>query len=149
VGEVISGRLEAEGGAWLMSATARTKVLATATDVPLDEAYAFPLYFVDGHEPAPGDVAGTRQYAADAILSYLRTTDYEHSEFGRSYLELTKEFRARHVASLKAFREESELVTFPSMPNVEYYVGDWIGTHTEVTIDHTTGEVINVLVEID
>lgn len=149
VRQVISGRLDAEGGAWLMSATARTKVLATATDVPLDEAYAFPLYFVDGHEPAPGDVAATRQVATDAILSYLRTTDYEHSEFGRSYLALTKEFRARHVASLKAFRETSELVTFPSMPNVEYYVGDWIGTHTEVTVDRTTGEVTHVLVELD
>ena len=149
VRQVISGRLDAEGGAWLMSATARTKVLATATDVPLDEAYAFPLYFVDGHEPAPGNVAVTRQVATDAILSYLRTTDYEHSEFGRSYLALTKEFRARHVASLKAFRETSELMTFPSMPNVDYYVGDWIGTHTEVTVNHTTGEVIGVLVELD
>lgn len=149
VREVINGRLAAEAGAWLLTPTARAKVLATATDVPLDEAYAFPLYFVDGHEPAPGDVAGTRQYATDAILSYLRTTDYEHSEFGRSYLALTKELRAQHVASLKAFRESSELVTFPSMPNVEYYVGDWIGTHTEVTVDHTTGEIIGVLVEID
>ncbi len=149
VRQVISGRLEAEAGAWLLSATARTKVLAAATDVPLDEAYAFPLSFVDGHEPAPGNVAGTRQHAADAILSYLRTTDYEHSEFGKSYLALTKELRAQHVASLKAFRESSELVTFPSVPNVDYYVGAWLGAHTEVTVDHTTGEVSGVLVELD
>ncbi len=149
VREVINGRLAAEGGAWLLTPAARTTVLATATDVPLDDAYAFPLSFVDGHEPAPGNVAATRQVATDALLSYLRTTDYEHSEFGRSYLALTKEFRAQHVASLKAFRETSGLTTFPSMPNVEYYVGDWIGTHTEVTVDHTTGEVIGVLVEID
>lgn len=149
VREVVNGRLAAEGGAWLLTAAARTKVLATATDVPLDEAYALPLYFVDGHEAAPGDVAATRQVAADALLSYLRTTDYEHSELGRSYLTLTKELRAQHVASLKAFRETSERVTFPSMPNVESFVGEWIGLHTEVTVDHTTGEVTGVLVEID
>lgn len=149
VRNVIAGRLDAEAGAWLLSATARTKVLATATEVPLDEAYAFPLYFVDGLEPAPGDVAATRQVAADAILGYLKTTDYEHSELGRSYLALTKELRAQHVASLKNFREHAELVTFPSMPNVEYYVGDWIGTHTEVTVDRTTGAPTGVLVELD
>ncbi len=149
VRNVIAGRLEAETGVWLLSATARTTVLATATEVPLDEAYAFPLYFVDGLEPAPGNVAQTRQVAADAILGYLKTTDYEHSELGRSYLQLTKEYRAQHVASLKAFREQSELMTFPSMPNVDYYVGEWLGTHTEVTVDHTTGSPTGVLVELD
>lgn len=146
---VIAGRLDAETGVWLLSATARTAVLATATEVPLDDAYAFPLSFVDGLEPVPGNVAATRQVAADAILGYLKTTDYEHSEFGRSYLALTKEYRAQHVASLKAFREASELVTFPSMPNVEYYVGEWLGTHTEVTVDRTTGAPTGVLVELD
>lgn len=149
VRQVISGRLDAEGDAWLMSATAQAKVLTIATDVPLDEAYAFPLSFVAGHEPAPGNVAVTRQVAADAILGYLRTTDYEHSELGQSYLALTKERRAQHVASLGAFRESSEIVTSPSMPNVDYYVGDWVGLHTEVTVNHTTGEVIGVLVELD
>jgi hypothetical protein len=146
---VIAGRLEAEQGVWLLSATARAAVLANAAETPIDDAYAFPLSFVDGLPPAPGDAAQTRQVAADAVLGYLRTTDYEHSEFGRSYLALTKEYRAQHVASLKAFREESELMTFASMPNVEYYVGDWIGVHTEVTVDVTTGEPTGVLVELD
>lgn len=149
VREVIFGRLAREAGAWLLTATARAKVLATATEVPLDEAYAYPLSFVDGHEPAPGNVAGSRQYAADALLGYLRTADYEHSALGRSYLELTKVFRARHVASLRAFREAAELVTFPTMPTIDYYVGDWIGLHTEVTLDRTTGETAGVLVEVD
>lgn len=149
VRSVIDGRLAHEAGAWLLSATARAKVLATATDVPVDEAYAYPLAFVDGHDPAPGDVAGSRQYAADALLGYLRTTDYEHSELGRSYLELTKVFRAQHVATLKAFREGAERVTFPAMPDIEYYVGDWIGLHTEVTLARSTGEATGVLVELD
>lgn len=149
VREVIAGRLAAEEGVWLLGATARTAVLARATEVPLDEAYAYPLAFIDGLEPAPGDVAATRQVVTDAILGYLRTQDYLHSALGRSYLELTKELRAQHVASLRAFRESSELVTFPSMPNVDYYVGDWIGIHTEVTVDHTTGEPTHVLVELD
>lgn len=146
---VIAGRLDAEHGTWLLSATARTTVLAMATEVPLDDAYAFPLSFVDGLEPAPGDAAATRHVAADALLGYLRTTDYEHSELGRSYLALTKELRAQHVASLGAFRAESELVTFPSLPDVEYYVGRWLGLHTEVTVDRATGEVTGVLVELD
>ncbi len=147
--EVIAGRLAAEQGVWLLGATARTAVLTRATEVPLDDAYAYPLAFVDGLEAVPGDVAVTRQLAADAILGYLRTQDYVHSELGRSYLELTKVFRAQHVATLRAFRESSELVTFPSMPAVEYYVGDWIGLHTEVTVDRATGEPTVVLVEID
>ena len=146
---VIAGRLDAEHGTWLLSATARATVLANATEVPLDDAYAFPLSFVDGLEPAPGDVAHTRHVATDALLAYLKTTDYENSEFGRSYLELTKVFRAQHVASLKAFREESEHTTPGSTPNLEYYIGRWIGTHTEIAVDRTTGEVTGVLVEID
>jgi hypothetical protein len=147
--EVIAGRLAQLAGAWLLSPAARTAVIARAADTPLDDAYAFPLAFVDGLEPAPGDAAKTRQVAADAILGYLKLQDYAHSEFDRSYLELTKEFRAQHVASLKSFREQAELVTFPSMPNIEYYVGDWLGAHTEVTVDKTTGEPTSVLVELD
>jgi hypothetical protein len=147
--EVIAGRLANLAGAWLLTPSARTSVLARATDVPLDDAYAFPLAFVDGLEPAPGDQAQSRQVAADAILAYLRVQDYEHSEFGRSYLELTQEYRAVHVESLKNFREQSELITFASMPNIEYYVGDWLGAHTEVMIDKTTGEATSVLVELD
>lgn len=149
VHEVIAGRLAAEQGVWLLSATARAQVLARATGLPLDEAYAYPFSFVDGHEAAPGNVAATRHVAADAVLSYLRTQDYVHSELGRSYFELTQVFRAQHVATLRAFRETSELVTFPSMPGVDYYVGDWIGLHTEVTIARATGEATHVLVEID
>jgi hypothetical protein len=147
--EVIAGRLAHESGAWLPSATARATVLNRATGVPIDDAYAFPLSFVDGFEPVPGDVAVTRQIAADAILGYVKAQDYASSALGRSYLELTKVFRAQHVASLKAFREEAEVVTFPNMPGTEFYVGAWIGLHTEVTVDRTTGEPTNVLVEID
>ncbi len=147
--EVIAGRLAAEQGVWLLGTTARTAVLARATEVPLDDAYAYPLAFVDGLEPAPGDVAATRQVAADAVLGYLRTQDYLHSALGRSYLELTRELRTQHVGSLRAFRQTSALMTLPSMPNVDYYVGEWLGMHTEVNVDHTTGVPIHVLVELD
>ncbi|MBA3462035.1 MAG: hypothetical protein H0T46_18895 [Deltaproteobacteria bacterium] len=147
--EVIAGRLAFEQGAWLLSATARNAVLATATQVPLDDAYAYPLSFVDGIEPVPGDLAVTRNIATDAILGYLKRQDYVNSEFGRSYLELTKVFRAQHVASLKEFREASTRETFGAQPGKEFYIGRWIGTHTEVTIDSATGEATHVLVEID
>lgn len=149
VREVVSGRLAAEEGAWLLSAAARQLVLARAADVPFDDAYAYPLAFVDGLEPAPNDLALGRHVAADELLGYLRTQDFTSTEYGRSYLELTKMFRAQHVQSLREFRDEAEHVTFASQPEVEYYVGRWLGSHTEVTVERATGTPTHVLVEID
>jgi hypothetical protein len=125
-------------------------VLDRAIDDSFDTAYARPLALVGApHAPVPGDVAAARQVAADALLAYLATQDYLHSEFGRSYDALTKEFRTQHVQSLREFRETNTSESFPSIPNIDFYIGQWLGTHTEIQIDRTTGAAVNVLVELD
>ena len=83
---------------------------------------------------------------ADALLRYLLTTDYENSEFSRSYAELTRVFRAQHVASLRAFRET---VTPEVIGGTTYYIDRWLGAHTEISVDATTGAATLVYVELD
>ena len=129
---------------WLLSDTAKAKVLDI--EPAFDQAYANPLPFVPAAALAPGDVAKTRQVVTDALLGYLQTTDYEHSEFGRSYLELTREFRAQHLASLRTFRET---VTPEVIGGTIYYIDRWLGTYTEVSVDQTTGAATLVYVELD
>lgn len=140
----IAARTNAQLGLWLLSNTAKQTVLGF--EPMLDAAYADPLAYVPAAQPAPGDVAKTRQLVADALLRYLLTTDYENSEFSRSYAELTRVFRAQHVASLRAFRET---VTPEMFGSTAYYIDRWLGTHTEIGVDPTTGEVTSVLVELD
>ncbi|MDQ3368396.1 MAG: hypothetical protein M3680_23470, partial [Myxococcota bacterium] len=139
----IASRAESSLGLWLLSNAAKLKVLDT--ELAFDHAYANPLALVPAAPLAPGNVAKTRQVVADALLAYLQTTDYEHSEFGRSYLELTRVFRTQHVASLRTFRET---VTPETIGGTVYYIDRWIGTHTEITVD-ASGAATNVLVEID
>lgn len=141
--EHIGTRTSAALGLWLLSNAARAKVLDI--EPAFDAAYANPLAFVPPAPLAPGDVAKTRQVVADALLGYLQTTDYEHSEFGRSYLELTRVFRAQHVESLRAFRET---VTPETIGGTVYYIDRWLGAHTEISVD-ATGAVTLVYVELD
>ncbi|MCE9580147.1 MAG: hypothetical protein K8W52_43930 [Deltaproteobacteria bacterium] len=137
------------GGRWYLSATVRGARLAAAVDGALDAAYARPLALVPAHAPVPGDAAATRQVVADAVLAYVATQDYLHSEFGRSLDDLAREFRAQHVASLRAFRETEDIFVDPAHPDRPIYLGAWLGAHTEVTIDQPTGAAVNVLVELD
>ncbi|MEO8705408.1 MAG: hypothetical protein ABI867_35530 [Kofleriaceae bacterium] len=146
----LATEIQSTRGLWLVSQTARATVLASTIDGAFDAAYARPLALLGApHAPVPDNVAAARQVAADALLAYLATQDYLHSEFGRSYDALTKELRSQHVQSLREFRETSTPESFPSIPNIDFYVGQWIGTHTEIQIDRTTGAAVNVLVEID
>jgi len=128
---------------WLLTNTAKQSVLST--EPAFDAAYADPVAFVPAAPLAPGNVAKTRQVVADALLAYLQTTDYLHSEFDRSYLDLTREFRAQHVASLRAFRET---VTPETIGGTVYYIERWLGAYTEVTVD-ATGAATLVYVELD
>ena len=145
-GEIVAG-VEAQRGLWLLSELSRTAVVTASVDRPLDNAYARPLALVGGpHAPAPGDVAATRQVVADALLAHLAQQDFVTTEFSRSYDELTKMFRVQHVASLRAFRETVEPETFGDR---EFYIDRWLGTHTEIGVDPTTGVVQSILVEID
>ena len=130
-------------GLWLLSNAAKTKLLDI--EPAFDRAYANPLALVPAAPLAPGNLAGTRQVVADALLAYLQTTDYEHSEFDRSYLELTRVFRAQHLASLRAFRET---VTPETIGGTVYYIDRWLGAHTEITVD-ASGAATNVYVELD
>lgn len=140
----IAAHVNAQIGLWLLSQTARQRVLGV--ERAFDAAYANPLALVPASPLAPGDVAKTRQVVADALLAYLQTTDYENSEFSRSYEELTRVFRAQHVSSLREFRENVQPEMFGA---TAYYIDRWLGTHTEIGVNPTTGAVTSVLVELD
>jgi hypothetical protein len=143
--------VDALGGRWYLSAATRDARLAAASTGTFDAAYARPLQFVAPHTPAPGDAALSWQVAADALLAYLATQDYLHSEFERTLDQLTTEFRAQHVQSLNEFRTHTNIEDFTdaSLPHSVIYIGQWLGTHTEITIDTDTGAATNVLVELD
>ena len=142
--------LDGLAGRWYLSATTRDARVAAAVGAAFDRAYARPFELIAPHAPAPGDADVTRQVAADALLQYLTTQDYVHSEWGRSYDQLTIDYRALHVASVRAFRDPpDDIFTDPSRPGVHVYLGQWLGAHTEITIDDQTGAATNVLVELD
>lgn len=139
----IASHVDPSLGLWLLSETAKQSVLDT--EPAFDRAYANPLGFVPAAPLAPGDIAKTRQVVADALFVYLQTTDYENSEFGRSYVELTRVFRAQHVASLRTFRE----TVMPEVHGgITYYIDRWLGAHTEISVD-ATGAATLVYVELD
>jgi hypothetical protein len=75
--------------------------------------------------------------------------DFPHTEFARSLEDLTHEFRAQHLASLRSFRETIVPEPYPGHPDWDVYIGDWLGCHTEIAIVRATGEVVQSLVMID
>ncbi len=145
----VAAAVDADGGLWLASLTARTAILGLAVDGTIDGAYARPLGLVAPHVATVGDLASTREAVADAVLAYLATQDYLNSEFGRTLDQLTKEFRVQHVQSIREFRETNTSTSFPTAPTIDIYLGQWLGAHTEVSVDRTTGAITNVLVELD
>ena len=147
----IQDATNALSGRWYLAAATRDARLSTAVDGSFDRAYARPLELIGARAPVPGDADVTRQVAADALLQYLTTQDYVHSEWERSFDQLTIDYRAQHVASLREFREApDDLFTDPvAYPNQTVYIGQWLGAHTEITIDNATGAAVNVLVELD
>lgn len=137
------------GGRWFLDAQGRDAVLDAVVEDAFDRAYAFPLAGFAPRPAAPGDEAATRQLVADALLGYLAQQDYLHSEFGRSYVQLAHEYRAQHLASLRAFRETVAREDYPGMPGTDVYVADWLGAYTEVSVEAATGVVSRVYVELD
>ena len=127
---------------------ARDAALAAIVEAVIDAAYAEPLTLVDPYAPSPGDPARARHVATDALLAHLAERDWEATALWRPLVVLTREYRARHVASIHAFRAEIDPIDGLS-PNSDAYVGDWIGLYTEVELDRATQTVIRVLVEID
>lgn len=145
--QTINGKLEGMFGRWFLGAAARDAQLDLAVTAGFDHAYAYPFDAVDAHVAVPGDAAAMRHVAADAILAELARMDFLHSEFARPLTGLVHQFRAQHVAAIKAFRET--INAEPYMISKDVYVGDWLGLYSEVVIDRASGNVESTLVEID
>ena len=147
--EAVESELQVLYGRWYLSASARAGALAGALDGGLDRAYARPLTVVEGHVAVPGDPAAMRQVVADAVLAELDAMDFVHSEFARTLENLTHEFRAQHVADIRAFRETVAPEPYPGQPTWDVYIASWLGLHTEIAVERATGKVMQRLVEID
>lgn len=147
--QMVESKLQPQLGRWYLGTTSRTTALTKAVDAGMLSAYTHPLDLVEPHTPVAGNAAATRQVAADALLAYLPTQQFEATEFGRSYEALVTAFRAQHVASIRAFRETNAIEPYPGMPGTDVIMGDWLGAHVEVSITKTTGAVSNVYLEID
>lgn len=147
--ETVEGKLQALFGRWYLSTASRATMLDAALQAGLDSAYARPLDVIEGHVAVPGNAAAMRQVAADAVLAELARMDFVHSEFARTLDSLTHQFRAMHVADIKAFRETVVPEPYPGTPAWDVYLGSWLGLHTEVAIERASGNVMQTLVEID
>src|SRR3569623_1200731 len=136
-------------GRWFAKAAARTRVLAALLEAGIDAASAHPLALVPATPVVPGDAAAMRQVAADAVLAQLATMSFIDSDFGRTLAGLAREFRAMHVASIRAFRETIAAAPYPGEPDEDVYIGEWLGTHVAVEVVRATGAVVSTLVELD
>ncbi len=143
--EFVEGELQQIFGRWTITATARKTLLDRALEGGLDHAYARPLDVVEAHGPT----ANVRDLVGDAVLAELSRMDLVHTEFSRSLEQLVHEYRAQHIASIGAFRTSVDAEPYPGHPEWDVYIGDWLGTHTEVTVLRATKQVVNTLVEID
>ncbi|HEU5058481.1 MAG TPA: hypothetical protein VFU21_18240 [Kofleriaceae bacterium] len=148
VKQEIEGGLEQMIGEQFTSREAMDAAADAVIAGGVDHGYARPLDFFEGpHPAAPGSLPGTRQVVADALLLHLAGLDLENTEFGRPLEELTRLFRARHVADLRAFREEVEPVVDGAGNQV--YIHNWLDPYVEVSVDPATGQVNRILFEID
>jgi hypothetical protein len=147
--ETVEVQLQKQLGRWYLSAAARTTALAAAVEAGFDLAYARPLDLVEPHAPVVGNAQAMRHVAADAVLAELARMDFVHTEFARTLEQLTQQFRAQHVTDIRNFRETVQPEPYPGQPTWDVYIDRWLGCHTEVAIERTTGVIKSVLVEID
>jgi hypothetical protein len=147
--QTVEGELEKQLGRWYLSQAARGAALDAALEVGLDHAYARPLDLVEPHVAVPGNAAAMRQVVADAVLGELARMDFVHTEFARTLESLTHEYRAMHVADIQRFRDSVSPEPYPGQPTWDVYIDRWLGLHTEVAVERTTGVIKSVLVEID
>ena len=147
VKQEIEGGLEQMVGELFTSRAAMDAAADAVIAGGIDHGYARPLDFFDGpHAAAPGSLDGTRQVVADALLLHLAGMNLEETELGRPLEELTRLFRARHVADLRAFREEVEPEVFQGD---DVYIHNWLDPYVEVAVAPATGQVTRILFEID
>ncbi|MDB4963771.1 MAG: hypothetical protein JWP01_3770 [Myxococcales bacterium] len=148
--QTVEARLEPLFGGFYPSVAARTAALTSAVDRAIVDAYARPLDLVQPITPVAGNLAVTRQVAADALLRALATYDFLHGEFSRPYDELIAMYRAQHVASVREIRETGVLEEYSGHPEWQVFTGRWLsGPYIEITILRATGAAVNVLIEID
>ncbi len=147
--QMVESKLQPLFGRWYLGATSRDAALGRAVDEGLVAAYARPMGFVDPHTPVPNNASATRQVAADALLEYLATQRFETTAFGRTYDQLVANYRAQHVASVRAFRETADIEPYSAVPNTDVLVGRWLDAYVEVSIDKATGTSSRVYLEID
>jgi hypothetical protein len=147
--ETVEAQLQLQFGRWYLSAAARTTALSAAVEAGFDLAYARPLDLVEPYVPVAGDAAAMRHVVADAVLAELARMDLVHTEFARTLEQLAREYRARHVADIRNFRETVEPEPYPGQPAWDVYIARWLGAYIEVAIERTTGVIKSVLVEID
>lgn len=129
------------------SAADRDAAVTAAAAAAINDAYAFPLQHVPALTPAPDDPVRAAHAAADALLTYMITFDMEHTEYGRPYVEMVRLYRAVHLESLASFRTAvpEDIQGWPPY----LFVSRYLGSHTEISVDATTGVVTNVYFEID
>ncbi len=147
--ESVESKLQKLFGRWYLSQAARTTALDGALAAGLDTAYARPFDYLEPHAAIVGNAAAMRQVVADAVLGELARMDFEHSEFARTLEDLTHQFRTQHLADIKRFRDSVVPEPYPGQPTWDVYIDRWLGLHTEVAIERTTGVIKSVLVEID
>lgn len=143
--EFVETDLQQIFGRWTITQAARQTLLDRALESGLDHAYARPLDVVEAH-PATANI---HDIVGDAVLAELSRMDFVHSEFARTLESLVHEFRMQHIASIQAFRTTVAAEAYPGHPDWDVYIGDWLGLHTEVTIERATKHVVSTLVEID
>ncbi len=145
--QTLDDRVSQTFSRWLLTNTAKAKVLSSAVDGAIAQAYLHPLDLVEPLVAIPGDDASVRNAAADGLLAELATFDFENTEFHRSYATLVNEFRARHVESIREFRESNPIELGAAESAV--VVGRWLDAYVEVVVSRTTGEVTRTLIEVD
>ncbi|HUQ06047.1 MAG TPA: hypothetical protein VM261_26270 [Kofleriaceae bacterium] len=143
---ILESRVTALVGTSYPDAAQRDAALAAAVTAAIDDAYAFPLAHVPTLAPMAGNTARHRELAADALLAHLAGLDLVHTELGRSYVELCRQFRARHVASIRSFRLE---VAPEESATAYIYIGNWLDPYVEVSVARDTGVATSVYFEID
>lgn len=146
--QTIEDRVQQLFGRWYLSAATRDAVLDGAVDRGLVDAYARPLDYVEPTTPVPGNATAVRNVAADALLVALTEYNFIGSEYARSYDELIAQFRAQHVASIRAFRETIAIEPH-SNPAWDVLIGNWLDPYVEISIDRATGTAAGVYIEID
>jgi hypothetical protein len=148
VHQTIEGHLEQLYGTVYPDAAERAAALQGAIDRGFDAGYAHPLDFVAALTPIPNDPVRAREIATDGLIAHLGAMDLTQTEYGRSLEELTRTYRSTYLTDLRYWRTEAvpeEIVGWPPY----LFIGRMFGSHTEISVTQSTGELASVLFEID